>query len=567
MLVKDVAQGVPVFKTFEINDVTDKSTDGAMRLEFTISNEDTDRDGDTIDAKGWTLQNFQKNPVVMFAHDYTRLPSGRALKTWAAGAHLKSLVEFTPDELYDENYHGIRGSTVFRFYKAGFLNAVSAGFYPVAWEPMQGKGAIGTHFTSQDLIEFSFVPVPSNPNALVARDGFSNTEIKSMKKELKRWVKDAEALCKCPTEKALGVSEDATGGALVPERGEKPENQGDNNMKPEEGTPLSSIEKDITDSDKSALTAAIGKENLQDLSAYHRRLHTFAAKGNTLTGFSNADMDWLHAQVEGAMGKLHKADAPPTEAPEPSPLEWKAVKPPTGDKKPPEAPEESPEEEAGEKPADEEEEEEEETEGDDKPKDEKEKCSHISEATGAIAARENGKKAKAEGSTDDAKNKEVKDVTPPTEEKAVEDDAVTKIGAKLSQATAGKLNEALGHFSEGFGHHDKAFNFQSKLSKAQENAAAEHDEAMKCYQKGMAALNVINGEKPSEPAEGSPAEEAAETPAEEAAEIAANPKLKSDSEKLNDVDEADEKMLSVDQKEFVATLKEFVSGLKKDLNL
>src|SRR5450759_3120590 len=220
MRVKDVAQGVPVFKTFEIKDVTDKSTDGAMRLEFTISNEDTDRDGDTIDAKGWTLQNFQKNPVVMFAHDYTRLPSGRALKTWAVGAHLKSLVEFTPDELYDDNYHGIRGSTVFRFYKAGFLNAVSAGFYPVAWEPMQGKGAIGTHFTSQDLIEFSFVPVPSNPNALVARDGFSTTEIKSMKKELKRWVKDAEALCQCPT-KALGVSDNPTGGALVPESGEK----------------------------------------------------------------------------------------------------------------------------------------------------------------------------------------------------------------------------------------------------------------------------------------------------------------------------------------------------------
>ena len=85
----------------------------------------------------------------------------------------------------------------------------------------------------------------------------------------------------------------------------------------------------------------------------------FAAQGNPLTGFSNADMDWLHAQVESAMCKLHKAEE--TECASPSPLEWKAVKAvkPAGDKKPPE---ESPEEEAGEKPAEEEEEEAEETE-------------------------------------------------------------------------------------------------------------------------------------------------------------------------------------------------------------
>ena len=185
---KDVAHGTPIFKTLRIKDVTDASTESAMRLQFTISNEDTDRDGDVIDAKGWTLGNFSKNPVAMWAHDYTRLPTGRALKTWVMGTDLKSLVEFSPDELYDDNYHGIRGSTVYRFYKAGFLNAVSAGFYPQEWSPAEGKGAVGTHFKSQDLIEFSFVPVPSNPNALIAREGFNQTEIKAMKKELKSWA-------------------------------------------------------------------------------------------------------------------------------------------------------------------------------------------------------------------------------------------------------------------------------------------------------------------------------------------------------------------------------------------
>ena len=230
---KDVAQGIPVYKTLKLTEIKDVSSSdgGNLRLQFTISNESVDRDGDSIEVKGWTLDNFVKNPVVCWAHDYSKLPVGRALKTWKAADQLKSMVEFTPDELYDSDYHGMRGSTVFRFYKNGFLNAVSAGFYPVEWQPMTGKGAMGTHFEKQDLIEFSCVPVPSNPDALVAREGFNQTEIKAMKKELKAWAKEAEKLCSCPssTEKALGASEDSTGGALVPSGNQ--EQEGDSKMK------------------------------------------------------------------------------------------------------------------------------------------------------------------------------------------------------------------------------------------------------------------------------------------------------------------------------------------------
>jgi HK97 family phage prohead protease len=81
--------------------------------------------------------------------------------------------------------------------------------------------------------------------------------------------------------------------------------------------------KSITDSDKSALQAGIDKENLKDLTSYHRRLHQWAAQGNLLTGFSRSDMNWLHSAVETAMCKINKTNG--NDCADKSPLEWKAV--------------------------------------------------------------------------------------------------------------------------------------------------------------------------------------------------------------------------------------------------
>jgi HK97 family phage prohead protease len=80
--------------------------------------------------------------------------------------------------------------------------------------------------------------------------------------------------------------------------------------------------KTITAQDKTDLLAGINKENLQDLTSYHRRLHQWAAQGNLLTGFSQSDMNWLHSAVEAAMCKINKANG--NDCADKSPLEWKA---------------------------------------------------------------------------------------------------------------------------------------------------------------------------------------------------------------------------------------------------
>jgi len=47
-------------------------------VDFVISNEEVDRDGDIVSLKGWDLSHFKKNPVVLFGHDHNSPPIAKA---------------------------------------------------------------------------------------------------------------------------------------------------------------------------------------------------------------------------------------------------------------------------------------------------------------------------------------------------------------------------------------------------------------------------------------------------------------------------------------------------------
>ena len=54
--------------------------DGSVMIRGMASTADFDRAGDTISGDAWTkggLRNFEKNPIILFNHDYNR-PIGRA---------------------------------------------------------------------------------------------------------------------------------------------------------------------------------------------------------------------------------------------------------------------------------------------------------------------------------------------------------------------------------------------------------------------------------------------------------------------------------------------------------
>jgi hypothetical protein len=84
------------------------------------------------------------------------------------------------------------------------------------------------------------------------------------------------------------------------------------------------VEKSITASDKSKLSAEVNSKSVADLTAYNRRLSMQAAQGHLLTGFSQADMAWFHTQIMTALKA--KAKAQGNESSAGAPLKWGAVK-------------------------------------------------------------------------------------------------------------------------------------------------------------------------------------------------------------------------------------------------
>lgn len=131
----------------------DSQKDGEP-LRFIASTEDVARDGLIIEAKGWQLENFQRNPVVLWSHDYmgSRPPIGRAMVS-VDGNHLVADVAFDLADPF--------AAEVERKYRAGFLNSVSVG-----WDTLESNGK---RITKSELLDISAVNVPGDPGALIQR--------------------------------------------------------------------------------------------------------------------------------------------------------------------------------------------------------------------------------------------------------------------------------------------------------------------------------------------------------------------------------------------------------------
>jgi HK97 family phage prohead protease len=115
--------------------------------------------GDTVAVGGWDLSAYKRNPVVLFAHDSSSPPVGRANRVWSDGTRLLGDVEFADKETYDF------ADTIYRLIKGGFLKSGSVGFLPTEYR-FSERAAGGIDYRSQELLEFSIVPVPANANAL-----------------------------------------------------------------------------------------------------------------------------------------------------------------------------------------------------------------------------------------------------------------------------------------------------------------------------------------------------------------------------------------------------------------
>ncbi len=147
-----------------------------------------DRDGEIIASDAWDLRDYEKNKVLLWAHDYSLPPVGKVLWLKQQKNGLKFKPQFAPTAM---------GKELFTLYKDGFLNTFSVGFIPHDFEEdeenmVEFMGWFGDIFekpvltyTDVELLEISCVPVPSCPAALVERAASGQIKAKGLVKAIR----------------------------------------------------------------------------------------------------------------------------------------------------------------------------------------------------------------------------------------------------------------------------------------------------------------------------------------------------------------------------------------------
>lgn len=129
-------------------------------IRFLASTSNAVRDGMIVEAAGWVLDNFRKNPVFLWAHGYWEPPVGKV-------THIEVMDDtLVADVVFDQNDEFAR--KIESKYRDGILNAVSVGFDIKEFAPASHDNPI-PRATKTELLELSAVPVPADPDALAAR--------------------------------------------------------------------------------------------------------------------------------------------------------------------------------------------------------------------------------------------------------------------------------------------------------------------------------------------------------------------------------------------------------------
>lgn len=123
-------------------------------IEVVVSNSGTDRHGESIRMEGIDTKQVLRNPVVLWAHQYSGLPIGKITKLWKSKGNLNARIKLDHD-IYEF------ANTVYQMVLRGTINAVSIGGIVKEWNSDY------TVVEKMEMIELSVVPVGAHPDALV----------------------------------------------------------------------------------------------------------------------------------------------------------------------------------------------------------------------------------------------------------------------------------------------------------------------------------------------------------------------------------------------------------------
>ena len=141
--------------------IGNRRTVGEDVYSVTIFANELSRDGMSVDLDGMDFSNYEKNPVVLYAHDHMGrtdaggLPIGRTLRlARTSGGHIRADFEFLTGDAFAER---VRNA-----WEQGFLRGASIGWRPLETRP-SGRGLRAVR---SELLEWSIVAVPADPDAL-----------------------------------------------------------------------------------------------------------------------------------------------------------------------------------------------------------------------------------------------------------------------------------------------------------------------------------------------------------------------------------------------------------------
>lgn len=138
-------------------DVVERTGTGGRIL---ITTNACDRDRDRVMPHGVQLDNYLKNPVVMWGHSYDK-PSdiiGRTVNLEVTDGGIVAEFELRP-AANDQDPQNV----VQLLWDGGWIRTASIGFRPLVAEPNEFGG---NDFKEWELLEYSLTPIPANAAAL-----------------------------------------------------------------------------------------------------------------------------------------------------------------------------------------------------------------------------------------------------------------------------------------------------------------------------------------------------------------------------------------------------------------
>lgn len=132
--------------------------------DFVASTSVVDAHDEIVDQGSWVLDDYLKNPVVLFAHCSRELPIGKSIDVQLVngprGTQLECRIEFATEDMNP------LAEQVWKMVVGKFLRAVSVGFIPRSYRMEMRDGEDVWVWADCVLKEISVTPVPANPEAL-----------------------------------------------------------------------------------------------------------------------------------------------------------------------------------------------------------------------------------------------------------------------------------------------------------------------------------------------------------------------------------------------------------------